>query len=58
MNKSFYVCWLLVKALCHYKNKTKQNKTKKYALTAIVSRKKRQYSAFQSSYLVRTNLGS
>ena len=29
MNKSFYVCWLLVKALCHYKNKTKQNKTKK-----------------------------
>lgn len=24
MNKSFYVCWLLVKALCHYKKK--QNK--------------------------------
>ena len=27
MNKSFYVCWLLVKALCHYKKKKKQKNT-------------------------------
>ena len=55
MNKSFYVCWLLVKALCHYKKKTKQKNTHSLRLSP---EKKRQYSAFQSSYLVRTNLGS